>query len=199
MQYFDTLPKLIKIDNNGNALVLTNLLARASILKTFFDNPVVYYNYDLQEGDTPEIIAHKYYGDVYRYWIVLYTNTIIDPQWQWPVNSDVFSKMLVDKYPSINTASTIKKYQKVVTQYDVNTGTTTVNEIVISQNDYESLFETTNTYTLPTGDVIITVAKKALSIYDYELEQNEKNRKIRLLNSIYVNQLEKELQTLMKQ
>jgi hypothetical protein len=145
MQYFDTLPKLIKIDNNGNALVLTNLLARASILKTFFDNPVVYYNYDLQEGDTPEIIAHKYYGDVYRYWIVLYTNTIIDPQWQWPVNSDVFSKMLVDKYPSINTASTIKKYQKVVTQYDVNTGTTTVNEIVISQNDYESLFETTLT------------------------------------------------------
>jgi hypothetical protein len=199
MQYFNTLPKLIKIDNQGNAILLTNLMARASVVKTFLNNPIIYYTYDIQEGDTPEIIAHKYYGDSYRYWIVLYTNSIIDPQWQWPMNSYVFEKYLQNKYPTINTGSTVYDYKKVVTQYDVNTNTTTVNEIAISYNEYISLSQTKNTYILPSGPVSVTISAKERSIYDYELEQNENNRNIRILNSAYVDPFEKELKTLMKQ
>jgi len=32
-------------------------------------------------NDTPEIVAEKFYGNSYRYWIVLLSNNIIDPQW----------------------------------------------------------------------------------------------------------------------
>ncbi len=76
MQYFDTLPKIIQTDNVGISRVFTNLLARASIIPDVLKNPLVYYSYDIQEGDTPETIAYKYYGDSYRYWIVLFANEL---------------------------------------------------------------------------------------------------------------------------
>lgn len=198
MQYFDTLPKIINIDSTGNSKVMTNLLARASVIPQILKDPLVYYSYDIQEGDTPEIIAHKYYGDSYRYWIVLFANELLDPQWDWPMTYSVFEQYLADKYPSTNVYSEIEYYEKVITQYDVNTQTTTVNKVRIDEDTYNGLPVTqTATYTLPTGPVTITTTRNAVSIYDYELEQNEAKRNIKILNSNYVDLMETQLKKLM--
>jgi len=197
MQYFDTLPKVI-YTQNGVSSVYTNLLARVSVIPEILKDPLIYYTYDIQEGDTPEIIAHKYYGDSYRYWIVLFANELLDPQWAWPMTSMVFEKYLADKYPSTNIYSEIEYYEKVITQYDVNTQTTTVNRVRIDENVYNGLPVTqTATYTLPTGPVTITTDRNAVSIYDYELNQNEAKRNIKILNSIYVNQFEEQFKQLL--
>ena len=174
-------------------------MARASVVPSLLQNPAVFYTYDLQEGDTPEIVAHKYYGDVYRYWIVLFSNQILDPQWQWPLNSLEFQGYLKSKYPSIDIYSTAYSYQKIISQFDNGTNTTTENIVTINQNDYNSLTTGTNTYSLPTGSVTVTIDKKILSIYEYELNLNESNRNIQLIKSAYVTELEKELKTLMAQ
>jgi hypothetical protein len=197
MQYFDTLPKIIQTDANRNSILLTNLLARVSIIPEFLKNPVIYYNYDIQEGDTPEIIAYKYYGDAYRYWIVLFTNQIIDPQWDWPIESNSFAKYIDDKYSNINPYSTVYQYEKVITKYDATTQTTTVENIVIDEDTYNSLVESTNTYTLPTGSVTVTTTKRAVSYYDYEVELNDKKRNIKILNSVYVDEVEKQFKNLL--
>ena len=198
MQYFDTLPKIINIDSTGNSKVMTNLLARASVIPQILKDPLLYYTYDIQEGDTPEIIAHKYYGDSYRYWIVLFANELLDPQWDWPMTSMVFEQYLADKYPSTNVYSEIEYYEKVITQYDVNTQTTTVNKVRIDEDVYNGLPVTqTATYTLPTGPVTITTDRNAVSIYDYELSLNEAKRNIKILNSNYVGEMENQLKKLM--
>ena len=197
MQYFDTLPKVI-YTQNGVSSVYTNLLARVSVIPQLLKDPLIYYTYDIQEGDTPEIIAHKYYGDSYRYWIVLFANELLDPQWDWPLTSKMFEQYLADKYPSTNIYSEIEYYEKVITQYDVNTQTTTVNRVRIDEDVYNGLPVTqTTTYILPTGPVTITTDRNAVSIYDYELSQNEAKRNIKILNSIYVNQFEEQFKQLM--
>ena len=141
MQYFDTLPKIIQTDEFGNSIILTNLLARASIITDLLKNPIVYYTYDIQDGDTPEIIAHKYYGNMYRYWIVLFANQILDPQWQWPMESSVFTNYIADKYPSIDPYSVAHSYEKIVTQTDLATNTITVNKVQLTEQQYDSLSE----------------------------------------------------------
>lgn len=197
MQYFDTLPKIIKTDAKGNSLLMTNLMARASVIPSLLKNPAVFYQYDIQDGDTPEIIAHKYYGDSYRYWIVLFSNQILDPQFQWPLNTNEFQDYLNAKYPSTDIYNTAYSYQKTVTQVDQNTNTTTVNTINISESTYNSLTPTTTSFTLPTGTVTVTVSKGITTIYEQELAQNEANRNIKLIKSSLVNELEKQLKTLM--
>jgi hypothetical protein len=201
MQYFDTLPKIIKTDAKGNSYLLTNILARANLLQSFLTSPAIYYEYDIQDGDTPEIIAHKYYGDVYRYWVVLFANQIIDPQWEWPMSGVVFESYIDNKYisatPAINPLTTVHHYEKQIDTLDISTNITTTNKISISQNTYNSLTTSTTNYSLATGTVKVTISKNLINIYNYELQLNEDKRNIKILKNNYVGQLEKQLKSLM--
>lgn len=197
MKYFETLPKIVTSDNNSNAIILTNLLARASIVSSLLTDPLLYYSYDLQDGDTPEIVAHKYYGDVYRYWIVLAANQILDPQWDWPMSGSVLNQYLLDKYGTLNVYDEVHHYEKIFTQVDNNTGTVATLITIVGEEEYNGFVTSTNTYDLPTGTVTVTTTKRAVKYYDYELELNEKKRSIKLLNKSYVTQFENELKKLM--
>ena len=196
MQYFDTLPKIIKTDTNGNSTLMVNLIARCSVIPDILKNPLVYYSYDIQEGDTPEIIAYKYYGDSYRYWIILYANQILDPQWQWPLQSSVLESYILDKY-NFNAKATTHHYEKIITKVDLRTNTTTINKYIIDQQSYNSLQTGTFERSVATGQFSITTSRKIVSYYDYEVELNESHTNIKLLNSIYVGELEKQFKKLM--
>jgi hypothetical protein len=197
MKYFNTLPKILSTNYNGGTIVLTNLLARANILPELLKNPLLYYTYDIQEGDTPEIVAHKYYGDPYRYWIVLLANQIIDPYWDWPLSGNNLNNYVTDKYKEFNPYSTAHHYEKIIEQTDVSTNTVTKNTIIIDENTYNTVVTGISTYTLPTGVVSLKTSVRAVDYYTYELELNESKRNIQLLNKDYVNEFEVELRKLM--
>ena len=190
MQYFNQLPKIIEYDTNGVGRVFTNLLNRVSIIPELLKNPLVYYQYTTQDGDTPEIIAAKYYGDSYRYWIVLFANELLDPQWNWPLSNKVFEEYVTKKYPNIQTTVEIHHREKILTQYDSGTNTETVNRVKISEFDYNQLVESNYYKSLPTGDVLVEVTKREVTYYEYEMELNDAKKTINLLNSRYVDQIE---------
>lgn len=196
MKYFETLPKLVTITPAGST-VLTNLMARASIVPTVLNNPLLYYTYDIQDGDTPEIVAHKYYGSSYNYWVVMYANQLLDPQWDWPLTVNNFYSYIEQKYTEFDPYTEIHHYEKIITQTDNGTGTKTINTLTIDEDTYNSLVQTTNTYSLPTGSVTVVVTKKAVSYFDFELNLNESKRQIKLLNKAYLGQFEEELRQLM--
>jgi hypothetical protein len=208
MQYFNTLPKIVytsPITNKSTAAI--NLLNRASIIPSIFLNPLLFYTYDVQEGDTPESVAFKYYGDVYRYWIVLFANQAFDPQWNWPLTSQQFLLYMQNKYENVAggannvisyTQSTVYEYQKIITQYEVNTKTTTINTVIIDESTYNSLPDfSNNTYYVSSGQVNVTVVRNILNIYDYENNLNESKRNIKIIDNNYVPKIEEELQNLM--
>ena len=197
MQYFDTLPKIIYTDQYGIRRIKTNIMARTNIIPQVLKNPLLYYSYDIQDSDTPEIIAHKYYNDMYRYWLVLLANQMMDPQWNWPLNYNSFQLYLKDKYGTQNIHNTVQQYQKIITQFDAGTQTTTTNTLIIDQDTYNSLIPSTNTYTLPTGNVTVTISKNTVSVYDYENNLNEAKRNIKLLGVQYVDEMESEFVKLM--
>ena len=206
MKYFETLPKVITTDYRNNALLLTNIMARAEIIPALLSNPLIFYSYDIQEGDSPEIIAHKYYGDSYRYWLVLFANQILDPQFEWPLTSQQFDLYLNDKYSAAAnsstvlsyTQSTIQEYRKSITTYDPVSLETTTKTIVIDQSTYNTTQTGTVTQSFSDGtSVTQTTTKTAVSIYDYEIEKNEEKRNIKLINSDYASDFEKQFTSLM--
>ncbi len=73
LRYFDTLPTVV-YTKNGNSILYTNLLARASVRPAILQNSSIYYEYDIQESDTPEIIAAKYYDDPFEGFVYVYRN-----------------------------------------------------------------------------------------------------------------------------
>ena len=206
MRYFNSLPSIINADNQNNFYTLKNLVTRSKLVSTLAKNPLVFYNYSIQDTDTPEIIAKKYYEDSYRYWLVLLANEYMDPQWSWPLNSKQFTEYLIDKYkeeagaqpPVEYTQTTVHHYEKLITSYDDGTQTTVVKNIIIGEKEYNSMVEKEYTNRFNYGDNIkYTLTKKSVSIYDYEYQLNESKRNIKLINSIYIPQIELQFQVLM--
>ena len=199
MKYFDTLPNVLIVNPNGTSTVFKNLMARASIISDILSNPVLFYKYDVKDGETPEIIADKYYGDSYRYWLVMFSNQILDPQWDWPLSSLALQDYITNKYTEFSPYSTVHHYEKNVSQYDSQTGVTTNYTTIIDQNDYNTLQTGSVTYTFTTSTCTITTTGRSVSYYEYELETNEAKRNITLLRKDYAVRIEQELSKLMSQ
>jgi len=209
MLYFNTFPLVIASDYKNNAILLTNLMARVEIIPSLLRNPLLFYSYDLKESDRPDIIAHKYYDDSNKYWMVLYANKIIDPLYDWPLTSQQFDAYLKNKYSQAAggdayvltyTTSTVQEYRKTITTYDSTSLETTTKTVVVDLTTYNSITAASTTKTFSSGaSVTRTISKSAVSIYDYEIELNEAKQNIKLINSSYSNQLENDLKTLMAQ
>ena len=209
MLYFNSFPLVIASDYKNNAILLTNLMARVDIIPSLIKNPLLFYSYDLKDSDRPDILAHKYYDDSDKYWMVLYANEIMDPLYDWPLTSQQFDAYLKNKYSEAAggdafvltyTTSTVQEYRKIITTYDSTSLETTIKTVVVDLTTYNSITTGSITQTFSSGaSVTRTTSKTAVSIYDYEIELNEAKQNIKLINSSYSNQLENDLKTLMAQ
>jgi len=201
MLYFNTLPKVLNTDFNGNHIAMTNLLARINIKPSILANPLIYYQYDIQDGDTAESIAYKYYGTVDSFWLIMFANQYLDPQWSFPLSSAQFANYIEDKYGNQSTAqSTVDHYEIITTTLDTLSGVSTTDTVVVGYDQWFATNQSTNTYKLPDGTpIVITVQPSAVTVYDNEQRLNEAKRSINIINIIYVPELIKEFKKLAKQ
>lgn len=125
-RFFGSFPK-IAYDLTGKQLKtfnkVTDIFFRLRIIREILANISAYYEYIIREGDTPEILAEKIYGEAEAHWVILMANDIIDAQYDWPLNNRDFKKFLLAKYGSIEKAkTTIHHYEKVVTRTEEFSG-----------------------------------------------------------------------------
>ena len=97
--YFQNFP-LIPYDSvgNGQYKLVTNLLKRVALRAKVRTNTLLFDTYNVLEGQTPEMIADKLYGDPNLHWIVMYVNNITDRYHQWPLTTPQFLAFINDKY-----------------------------------------------------------------------------------------------------
>lgn len=201
MRYFQQLPKIQYTDFKGSNLTFTNLLVRVNLIPALLKNPLLFYQYDIQESDTPEILADKYYGTVDDFWIVMLSNQLLDPQWDWPLSYANFQLYIADKYGSAaNAMSNTYQYTMTTTTTDQLYGSINSITTVIDANYYASIIPSSYSSTLPSGDVVtVSTTKQAVSAYDYEMQLNESKRSIRLINKQYAPLVKTQLQQLLSQ
>lgn len=201
MKYFSALPKVVSTDINGNNQILTNLLVRVNVIPDLLKNPLLFYSYDIKDGETPEIIASKYYGSVDNFWVVMFSNQLMDPQWSWPLSYSAFNSYIIDKYGSIqNAQSQLSHYEKKIVKTDTYGNLTNDTEIIIiDAAEFANTTVGTSTSTFDDGDVLnITVSAYPVYQYDNELSLNEAKRNIKLLNVSYLNNIQSQLKSLLK-
>jgi len=207
-KYFNYYPKTFYTsDNEVNGVeAVTNIIARFAFDSQLKENSSAFYPYQIQDSDTPEIIADKYYGNVEYHWVVLLFNNIIDPQFDWPLKSDTLIDYIDKKYTANGTANTpaqsglswalsennVQGYFKVITS-TANDGTITTEKITIDANTYANVTTGSNTYTTQAGESVrVVTTKETQSYYTYETNLNESKREINLIKSDFLPQIEKE-------
>ena len=204
-KYFNYFPKTFYSTQDVVRSVdtVTNITARFSLEQSFLDNTTIYLKYDVQESDTPEIIASKIYGSSERHWIVLAANQIIDPQWEWPLEYRTLITYITEKY-SANAVSpqtglewaqsNIYAYYEVQTRTTISTGNLIEKKIEIDANTFANVVASTITKTLADGaQISIATTKETKTYYDYEIEENENKRSIKIIKPEFAFSLEEEL------
>lgn len=215
-KYFNYFPKTLYTSNNRTSGLdtVTNIISRFGFESSLKNNSAAFYKYDIQEGDTPEIIATKYYDNPERHWIVLMFNDIYDPQWDWPLQYKSFIDYVDKKYSApeyADTANTsisglswamnvnnVQSYVKVITRTNSD-NISIVEKLDVDANTYANVAVTTATYTLQDNSIITQkVTKETKSYYDYEMELNEEKRSIKLLKPEFIPDVEKEFKKVIK-
>ena len=171
--FFDTFP-LILVDpkREGETKVVTNLLRRVALRAKIKTNTAVFDIYDVKEGESPESIAFEMYGDTEYHWIVMLMNDITDRYHDWPMTTPQFLSFLKEKYSNPDAT-----HHYEITQ---TSGDTTVKvNIGTVKTDYPSATAVTN--------------------FEYEEAEQDKKRKIRLLDPAYVDIITDDFKRLMKE
>jgi hypothetical protein len=180
---FDRWPTVsYDIKKNGNPLQLTDITLRFKINELLRDKSAIMYQYDVQDGERPDIIAYKYYEDAKLDWVILLTNNIIDPQFEWPLDDRSFERYMRKKYGSLEAAKrTHHAYEQVLHFQSVNFDGTIVPEkkVIIDKESYDNAN--------PTLRQLGTY--RAIDKYTHELELNQARSRIKILDKRYLQGL----------
>ena len=168
MSYFQMFPDtLYDAKGNGNYTVMKDILTRVKLVASKKENILNFDYYNVQDGETPEMIAHKYYGDVNLHWTILVANDIVDYYNDWPMSVQKFEKFVLDKY---DNPQAIHHYEISQTSGE----TTTTIDIGMNTTDYPSA--------------------TAISNYTYEDRLQEQKRQIRLISPDFISQFVSEFE-----
>ena len=203
-KYFSRFPQTYYQQLNDNSLeVVTKLTAGFSIEPSFKTNSSVYYPYTVKDGETPEMLSNKFYGSPERHWLILSMNDIVDPFYDWPLDGESLLKYIEDKYVSnASSNQTGLQWAKYNTYAYFRNEKLTYNEtkksiqkIKIDANQYSSLASSTiKSLVLSDGTrVVSSITKSTISYYDYEVQENEKKRTIKILRPEVAASLDEEM------
>jgi hypothetical protein len=174
--YFEQFP-VIYYDAVGNSdpKVVTHLLKRVALHSKASETVALFDTYDVRNGETPEMIAHKYYDDAEYHWVILLVNNITDRYHQWPMNTRQFLSHLAERYDNVNAVHHYEIYQKSGdTSVKINIGTSNVDGNTIA-------------------DATLVTNR------EYEEEKQDILRKIRLLDPLYLEQFVEEFERLVSE
>ena len=166
MSYFSKFP-LTTYDIKGNDIrkLLPDILRRVKLKTVIKSGGMLFDKYDVKEGEKPEDIAFKWFGDPELHWVILMTNNVTDRYYGWPMNQVQFAEFLTDKYG--DNVDAVHHYE--ITK---DSGRTTSN----GPSDYSYLVEVNS----DTANAI------SISNRQYEEREQDKKRQIQLLNKSFL-------------
>jgi hypothetical protein len=153
--YFKEFPTfLYDFDINGKTeyRLVKDITQNVRLRKEILSNVTVYDEYDIMDGETPEIISEKIYGTPLYHWVVMLCNERYNYVDDFPLTQQQLDKHVTNKYGAGN-------------EYDTHHYVDTNGYIVDSSNP----------------------SATSVSNYDYEIIENERKRRIKLISPTLLN------------
>ena len=161
---------------NGNTNVVTDIFRRVKIRSKIAKNVTLFDKYDVQEGEKPEDVAYKVYGEADYFWVVTLVNNIVNRYYDWPLDQFSFQQYIKDKY---SNPDAIHHYE--ITQ-------SSGKQSGDGPADYSHKLEVNSDHP----------GAESISNRDYEDRLQDQKRQIRILSPQYLNAFEEEFTNLIR-
>ena len=180
MSYFRELPDLfyqspLKTRNSSTEYVRVKNLFRRVKLRDDLQNVFTLFNkYQIKQGERPETVAERLYGDVTYDWVVLLTAGIVNVRDQWPLSDYELYRYAENKYGS--DLNSIRFYE--TTEVKDSSGRLILPKGKVVDSNFSIPNPSTPTANLnPVGGV---------TNYEYEVRLNDEKRQVYLLKPDYL-------------
>jgi len=184
-KYFKQFPNIkytIATDLAGNTtdIEIKDYFHLMKVRLDIWAEETLYYTHYVGNGERPDQVSYKEYGDEQYYWIVLQVNDIIDYHNEWPLSAHEFDDFIIKKYNSHRAAGEIAYYETVETKDSL--GNLRLPAGIRVGKDYKftySEYDDATTYK--------TSFPRSVSYWEYENDLNEQKKNIYLLKPEYIN------------
>ena len=175
----------------GDYVTVKNLFKRGALEEDILKNLAFHTKYKIKGDDRPDNVAFDFYGSSTLDWLVLTCNNIVNIQNEWPLGQQAFETYILDKYGTSAKLDEIHHYES--NEVKDSTG------VIIFPKGVRVSAAQSVSYYEPLSDEQVTVnpVSKAVTNYQYELEINEKKRRIFLLKPTYLNVVFDDLEEMM--
>ena len=160
--------------SDSDYVTAKNFFRRYKINDDVFSYAVIFNKYSIEDGERPDTLAKKAYGNVFYDWVILLTNNMVNAQYDWPLSNYALNKTLESEFD--DPYGTIHHYETYeIAQYPAG--------LHVDETFYNSTHKLNinGTYQIKNGNEIC----RPVTIAEYYTDENEKKRQIYLLKPEY--------------
>lgn len=193
MAYFKFLPNIEYLSpldkpNNDARVTAKNLFRRVKLVDgaNILDTAYLFDKYVIEEGERPDNVAQKVYGNSNFDWLVIFSAGIINQRHEWPLSSQELYEYAENKYGV--EFSAIKHYRTTEVK-DAN------GRLILPAGQ---IVDQSFTIPNPTNPLVTINPVQGITNYEYEYERNENNREINLIKPSYKQKVVSELASILE-
>ena len=166
-----------------------NFFRRYQVNPDIFEYAVYFKKYAIEEGDRLDNVAEKVYGNPFYDWVIILTNSMINPQFSMPFGDQTVIKIAEEKYGLDGAYSGIHHYETL--EYKTPNGVVLLEAGIIVDKNY---YDTPHTFNHDVGAVTLpgNQLSKPVTNIEYEYKKNEEKREIYLLRAEYLESFVKD-------
>ena len=183
MAYFTELPNvsypspLSERTSDLQHVTIKNLFRRVKLRDDLRSTLEAFDNYEISDGERPDIVAEEFYGNAELDWLVLVSNNITNIHNEWPLSDAQLYNFVVDKY-GVETINQFAFYE--TTEVKDDEGRLIYPEGIRVDSDF--------TIDDPSQSDSTLNPVRGITYYENEVRLNNNKRSIQLLRPSYVTQ-----------
>ena len=160
--------------SDSDVKIAKNFFRRYKVNEDVFSLAVYFQKYGIMDGERPDTLADKAYGNPHYDWIILITNNMINAQYDWPLSSHEIYETLEKEYD--DAFAEIHHYETIeIAQYKAGT--------IVDETFYNDTHKLNVNGTVQ--DKLGSSFCNAISVAEWFTKENEKKREIYLLKQRY--------------
>lgn len=168
--------------SESDFVVAKNFFRRYKINDDVFQYAVFFKKYTIKDGERPETLAEKIYGNQFYDWVILLTNNMVNAQYDWPRTNYEIYKMVEEEFDDPYSEISHYEIKETIGHYQAG--------LHVDKTFYD------NTHKLNIGGSVQikngNEIASPITVAEYYQEENEKKREIYLLKSRFLESFVKD-------
>ena len=162
--------------SESDFVVAKNFFRRYKINDDIFQYAVFFKKYTIKDGERPETLAEKFYGNQFYDWVILLTNNMVNAQYDWPRTNYEIYRIVEEEFDDPYSEISHYKIKETIGHYQAG--------LHVDKTFYDSTHKLNidGSVQIKNGNEIAS----PITVAEYYQEENEKKREIYLLKSRFL-------------